>query len=249
MSPTLTTFLFEAANFLVLAGVLAWLFFRPVRESLEHRRAQQQKQADEAAEKLAEAEQMQSEIEQKLTSLEQELEQRREQSQAAAQQQATQILHDARETARRETEVAKRRLSHLERSQTEHLARVIAETTGVTIGHLLRQIDQPDLNHVLTAAACREIRSFDGDSLAPVRIESARPLDQADRDALLAVLGSAGESAEFHVIEDLGMGLRVSTNRGLVDASSAGLSTFAQHQLVSQLASSDDGSAEDETHG
>ena len=249
MSPTLTTFLFEAANFLVLAGVLAWLFFRPVRESLERRRAEQQKQADEAAGELAKAAKMRSEIEQKFTSLEQELEQRRKQSLAAAQQQAAQIIHDARESARRETEVAKRRLAHLEQSQFEHLARAIAETTGVTIDHLLRQIDQPDLEHVLTAAACREIRGFDGNSLAPVRIESARPLDQTDRDALLAALGAAGESAEFHVIESLGMGLRVSTNRGLVDVSSAGLSTFAQHQLASLLASSNDGGVEDEPNG
>jgi F0F1-type ATP synthase membrane subunit b/b' len=249
VSPTLTTFLFEAANFLVLAGALAWLFFRPVRDALERRRAEQQEQADDAAEKLAEAERMRSEIEQKRTSLEQQLEQQREQSQAAADRQAAQILHDARKTARRESQVAKRRLAHLERSQREHLARVIAETTGVTIDHLLRQIAHPDLDHVLTAVACREIRSFDGNSLAPVRVESAHPLDQADLDALLAALGAAGESAEFHVIEDLGMGLRVSTNRGLVDASSAGLATFAQHQLDSQLESNDDCIAEDEPNG
>jgi hypothetical protein len=85
--------------------------------------------------------------------------------------------------------------------------------------------------------------------LAPVRIESANPLDPSDRDALLAALGVAGESAEFHVIEDLGMGLRVSTNRGLVDLSSAGLSTFAKHQLANQLASSEADAQEGEPDG
>jgi hypothetical protein len=99
----------------------------------------------------------------------------------------------------------------------------------------------------LTTAACREIRSFEGNSLAPVRIESANPLEQADRDALLSALGAAAESAEFHVIEDLGMGLRVSTNRGLVDVSSAGLSAFAQHQLAHQFASSDGAIVEDDS--
>ena len=39
MSPTLTTFLFEAANFLVLAAVLGWLFFKPVRQALADHRA------------------------------------------------------------------------------------------------------------------------------------------------------------------------------------------------------------------
>lgn len=249
MSPTLTTFLFEAANFLVLTGVLAWLFFRPVRESLERRRTDQKKQADEANEKLAEAERLRSEIEQKYTGLEKELEQRREQSVAAAEQQAAQIFQDARESARRESEVAKRRLAHLEHSQTDRLARVIAETTGATVDRLLRQLDQPELKRALTTAACREIRSFKGDSLAPVRIESASPLEQADRNALLSALGAAAESVEFHVIEGLGMGLRVSTNRGLVDVSSAGLSAFAQHQLAQHFTSGDGAIREDESDG
>jgi F-type H+-transporting ATPase subunit b len=240
--------LFEAANFLVLAGVLAWLFFRPVREALERRRTQQQTQADDAAAKLAEAERMRAEMEQRFSDLDHELEQRRDQSRVAAEQQAAQLVHDARESARRETETAKRRLAHLERAQLEHLARVIAETAGVSIDRLLRQLDQPALDHVLTAAACREIRSFDGNSLAPVRIESAHPLDEADHNALMAVLGSAAESAEFHVIEDLGMGLRVSTSRGLVDVSSAGLSTFAQQQLARQLGSGDGECTENETN-
>lgn len=249
MSPTLTTFLFEAANFLVLSGALAWLFFRPVRESLQRRRAEQKRQADDATERLAEAERLKLEIEKKYVGLEKELEQRREQSVAAAERQAAQIVQGARESARRESEVAKRRLTHLERSQAELLASVIAETTGATVDRLLRQLDQPSLNHVLTKAACREIGSLEGNSLAPVRIESANPLEQADRDALLKALGAAAESAEFHVIEDLGMGLRVATNRGLIDVSSAGLSSFARQQLAHQFASSNGAITEDESDG
>jgi F-type H+-transporting ATPase subunit b len=248
VSPTLTTFLLEAANFLVLAAVLAWLFFRPVSAALENRRAEQQRQADEAAQKLAAAEQMRAEIEHKYTDLEQDLEQRRSQSQAAAERQAAQILQQAREAAQRESDTAKTRLSYLERSQRQRLARVIAETAAVSIERWLNQIDQPPLRHFLTTAACREIESFDGNSLAPVRVESAHPLDQTDRAALLAALGAAGESAEFHVIEDLGMGLRVSTNRGLVDASSAGLCTFAEHQLASRLALSEEVAEEQPSH-
>ena len=240
MSPTLTTFLFEAANFLVLAGALAWLFFRPVREALERRREEQQKQADDAAAKLVEADRMQLEIEQKLLDLDQELEEQRNHSRMVAEQQATQLLHKARVSVRQELEAAKHQLAQLERSQREHLARVIAETAGASIDRLLRQLDQPEFDHVLTAAACREISSFDANSLASVRIESAHPLDGADRDALLATLGSAADSAEFHLNEDLGMGLRVSTNQGLIDISAAGLSKFAEHQLAKQLASNDE---------
>jgi F0F1-type ATP synthase membrane subunit b/b' len=249
VSPTLTTLLFEAANFLVLAAVLSWLFFRPVSESLENRRVKQRQQADDAADKLAEAERVRSEIEHKYATLDQELEHRRTKSRAAAEQQAALILQQARESARRESDAAKIQLGHLQRSQRERLARIIAETAAVSIERLLIQIDQPQLRHFLTAAAAREIRSLEGNSLAPVRIESAHPLDQVDRDALSDALGAAGESAEFHVIEELGMGLRVSTNRGLIDVSSAGLANFAERQLANQLATSEELAGEQSCDG
>jgi F0F1-type ATP synthase membrane subunit b/b' len=258
VSPTLTTFLFEAANFLVIVGVLAWLFFRPVGEALERRRVQLQTQADEAAAKLTEAERMRAQMEQKLADLDRELEQRREQSRVAAEQEAVRLIHDARESARQESESAKRRLAHLEHAQLAQLSRVIAETAGSSIDRLLCQLDQPALDHAITAAVCQQICSLDrnsldhkspgGNSLAPVRIESAHPLDDSDRNALLAVLGPAAESAEFHVVEDLGMGLRVSTSRGLVDVSSAGLSTFAQQQLAKRLGDDDGKRVENQSH-
>ena len=40
MSASWVTFVFEAANFLVLAALLGRLFFRPVRDALERRRAE-----------------------------------------------------------------------------------------------------------------------------------------------------------------------------------------------------------------
>ena len=39
MSPTLSTFLFELTNFLLLAGLLGWLLFKPVRNALQERQA------------------------------------------------------------------------------------------------------------------------------------------------------------------------------------------------------------------
>lgn len=237
MSPTLTAFLFETANFLVLAGVLAWLFFKPVSNAIKQRRNDLRQRADETAQKLAEAEKLRTEMEQQLTRLDRELDERRSKSQSVAEVQAEQILKTARDTALREANAAKNRMAHLEQAQREQIARIVAETAGVAIDRLLRQIDHPDLNRALTAAACREIQAFDGQSLAPVRVESAKPLTDADRQALTAALGQASESAEFHVIHELGAGLRVATNRGLVDVSSTGLAMFAEHQLASQLTS------------
>lgn len=244
MSPTVTTFLFEAANFLVLAAVLGWLFFQPVRDAILRRSAALQQQSDDASKHLAEAQRLESEMELKLSDLETELDRRREQVKVAAEQQAELIVGNARETVRREMEISERHVDHLEQSKRANLARVIAETAGAAVNHLLRQLDQPDLDHALVAAACHEIQLLDGNSLSPVRIETARPMDQSDRDALKEALGDAAESAEFHVVDDLGIGLRITTNHGLVDVSAKGLSLFAEHQLSSRLASNLDGAAE-----
>ena len=64
VSPTLTTFLFEAANFLVLAAVLGWLFFKPVRQALVDHREKFESDNRKATQKLAEAEKTRQEIEQ-----------------------------------------------------------------------------------------------------------------------------------------------------------------------------------------
>jgi len=56
LSATWVTFLFEAANFLLLAAVLGWLFFRPVRDALERRRSELESEQRAATEARAEAE-------------------------------------------------------------------------------------------------------------------------------------------------------------------------------------------------
>jgi len=56
VSPSLTTFLFEAVNFVVLTGVLGWLFFRPVQAAIERRRADLEAERRQADHIRAEAE-------------------------------------------------------------------------------------------------------------------------------------------------------------------------------------------------
>ena len=244
MSPALTTFLFEVANFFVLAAVLAWLFFKPVRAAIESRRAALKKETDDAAAKLAEADRLRTELKQRLADQDRELEQHRTQAINASEQQAKEILTTAREAAGREFDIARQRLVHLEQSQLEFLGRAVAETAGAAISRLLAQLAQPDLEHVLMAAACRELQAFEGNSLAPVRVESARLLHDAERSLLIAALGSAGNSAEFCVVDGLGPGLRITTNRGLVDVSSAGLAKYSENLLASKLAIDDSASGD-----
>lgn len=238
MSKTLSTLLIEAANFLILASVLAWLFFRPVRDALARRQESLKQQTDEIAARLADAEEKKAEVEQRLASLEQEVEQRHAEAATAAEQEAAQIIAAARESARRESETARKRLAGLEQDQLERLSRVVAESAGAAVDRLLRSLDQPGLNQALVNAACRQIRTLDGSTLAPVQVESAAPLDKQARDLLLDALGAAGVSARFLVVEDLDAGLRVATARGLIDVSAAGLAGFAERTLAERLSHS-----------
>ena len=241
MNPTLTTFLFEVVNFLLLAGVLGWLLFRPVRDALEKRRSDLQQQADDALHDREEAAGLLEETRKRHSELDSELNQRRVEAREAAQREADAIVATAREQAGRDIESARHRAAHVERSQAERLSEVIADSSTQTVRRLLEQINGPDLQQAFVREACREIEAFDGNSLAPVLIESAEELDDAQRQALLTSLGPAGESATFRLVPDLKAGLRVATNRGLVDISASGLSAFAGrtlHRRLSELGDS-----------
>ena len=84
MSASWVTFLFEAANFLLLAALLGWLFFRPVREVLERRRSELESEQRAAADARAEAERALGEARSRRAELEGSLEELRERVQREA---------------------------------------------------------------------------------------------------------------------------------------------------------------------
>ncbi len=130
MSPTLTTFLFESANFLVLAFVLGWLFFKPVRQALVDRRAAFEAESEEAANKLTVANRRQQEIEAAHANLQSELDELRSQELEAAKQQAEQILSAARTAAEREREMSRRQAARMSDTQRDRLAEVVSRRHG-----------------------------------------------------------------------------------------------------------------------
>ena len=165
MSPTLTTFLFEAANFLVLAAVLGWLFFKPVRQALADRRAKFEADSVQAAEKLAEAEKAQQEIDATRANLQAELNELRTRELEAARRQADQILADARTAAEREREMSHRQAARMSDTQRDTLAEVSAAAAAETVGRLLEQIGGPDLQSALIESACQQLGSLPPDAL------------------------------------------------------------------------------------
>lgn len=235
MSPWLTTFLFEAANFLILAAALTWLLFRPVRNAIEKRResiAQEQQQADE---KRAEAERVHSEIEQRFAKLDQELHNQREAARKEAAHEAEQIVSEARNAADRERAALKRQITYLEHSRIERLSQIIAATAGQAVERLLKDLADTDLETLLLQEGCQRLKSLRDDLTAPIVVESAQDLSEAEKSALKEVIESSGQSIEFHTTDEWKIGLRISTNRGLIDLSEAGLAKFAERALAAQL--------------
>jgi F-type H+-transporting ATPase subunit b len=244
VSPSWVTFLFEAANFLLLAAVLGWLFFRPVRSALERRRSALESEQRAAADARAEAEDALRDTRQRRSEIERSLAELRERIALDAEQERQRLLDSARAQTQRERETLKQELASLRRAQARSLARDAAFAAREIVGRLLELMQGPDLEDALLGAACRELEKLRSSGpLAPVAVESMRPLDEAALAALAEAAGVAAADLTHRVDPALLAGVRALTARGLVDASAAGLAARAERVLVSRLEQehSDDG--------
>ncbi len=232
---TLTTFLFEAANFVALAGALAWLFFKPVRRALESQRAKMKQQEEEAAKKLAEAETLRDQISNQREMLGAELEQMRAKTRDLAKEQAAAVVTEARTQMERERETLRHEAVSIQRAQTSKLARAVAAATQATVRRLLQQMAGPELEQMLVTAACRELARFANNSSSAVTVETASALDETSKAEIEAALGRAKKRANFRVVPELVTGLRITTEEGLIDASVSGLASFAEQFLNTEI--------------
>ena len=236
MSPSWVTFLFEAANFLLLAALLGWVFFRPVRGALERRRAGLEAEEREAAEKRAEAERALAEAAARRSEFESSLASLRERVREEAERERSRLLDAAREQAQRERETLKTELAALRRGQVGRVASDAAAAAREIVVRLLEQIESPDLEQALVGAASRELAKLAATGpVAPVIVESAGALDPAGLDSLARVAGVAGSEMTARLVPELGAGVRILTARGLIDASAAGLAAHAERALVARL--------------
>lgn len=236
MSATWVTFLFEAANFLLLAALLGWIFFRPVRDALERRRATLESEEREAAEKRLEAERALAEATARRSALESSLASLSEQAREQAERERSRLLDAAREQAQRERETLKTELAALRRGQAKQTARDAAAAAREVVVRLLERIDGPDLEQALMGAASRELANLAASGgVAPVIVESAAPLDPTLLEGLARAAGVAGRDLTARQVPDLGAGVRILTARGLIDASAAGLAAHAERALLARL--------------
>lgn len=135
MSPTLTTLLNEAANFLLLAGALGWLFFRPVRQALSEHRSKLDAVAKAAEEKMAAAEEIRLAAESRQNALRDELAKLRTETLESARQEAATIIAQAKDQAARVTQAAEQHGVHLEEAQAATLSHAVAAAASRLVDH------------------------------------------------------------------------------------------------------------------
>lgn len=236
MSATWVTLLFEAGNFLLLAALLGWLFFRPVRDALERRRSELEREQRAAAEDRAEAERALEEARARRVEAESSLEALRERVQREAESERERLIEAARAQTQRERETLKGELVSQRRAQARSLARDAAFAAKEIVVRLLEEMEGRDLERTLLEAACRQLAELrSSGALAPVVVESARALDEEALAALAEAAGVARSDAGHRVDSSLVAGLRVLTDRGLIDASVEGLAAQAERVLVSRI--------------
>ncbi len=228
MSPELANFLFEAANFLVLAAALGWVLFKPVRRALA---AEQERHA--AGHK---------DLERQLESLEQQRSQLAEEQKAFSAQlegdrtdaleRARTAALDRREQARNEIvaerEAFRRELEARKRAELDSLVEDVSQLAAGTVERLMGKLAGPALDLSLVRAVVDELDGVTGE----VTVESAKVLGRDARAHLDAALPGG---YKIRVRPELGAGLRIASAAGQVDVSALAFAREARRMLPFEL--------------
>jgi len=220
VTPVFANFLFEAANFLVLAAALGWLLFKPVRAALDAERGRYAQLEGQVSALREEAEKREREAREAHAKLAGELEEQRAAVLGAAESDALRIRDEARRSQADHLRSLQRNSEAARRAQSVELADTLGRIAAASLRRLLDAFDGPSLDAALLRAASKQIGELPLAARRAAVVESARPLDDAGRAALRALLD--GDFVE-RVAPDLGAGIRVTTPQGQVDGSALAL--------------------------
>jgi F-type H+-transporting ATPase subunit b len=235
VNPSLTTFLFETANFIILAAALGWVFFRPVQDAIEQRRAALEKERRDAEAMRADAARRLAEADARRRELETAGESIQAAARTQAEHEAAAILAAARAQADEIRGQLETELAALRRRHVHTLAQDAAAAARALVERLLSEIGGPDLDAALIRAACQRLLALPSTRNAgTVQVDAARPLTDAARTSLAEAIGAATPVTE-RVLPELGAGVRVITGAGLIDASAAGLAAWAERELAPRI--------------
>jgi F0F1-type ATP synthase membrane subunit b/b' len=242
MSPALTNFLFEAVNFLLLAAVLGWLLFKPVRRALDAERARHDREVEESKRLRAEAESLANDARAAKTAAGHEADERRRETLEAARQEAAEIVEAARKAQLDERRRFEQELSSRREAEASALADVVGRIAAESVRSLLHTVEGPELDAALVRAARAELDAVPREARKAAVVESARPLDAKSRSLLQAALG---DGFRERVVPELGAGVRVTTPAGQIDATATSLARQAASTLKRAAAADEMGVVDD----
>lgn len=229
MSPTLANFLFEAANFLLLAAALGWILFKPVRRVLDEERERHTKEEEEQRRLRSEAEDLARDAREVREAVDRETAERRSEILAAAQKEAARIVEEARRTQAAERRTLEQELTTSRNAQAAALAETVGRIAGESVARLLEALEGPSLDVALVRAACAELRALPSSARDSALVESAHPLD-AEARRLLG--GALGDGFKERTVAELLAGVRVTTSAGQVDATALSLARHAAQAVT-----------------
>ena len=222
----IVTILAQILNFLVIAAVLYFLFFKPILQRMNERAAAKEATLANAKEKEQQAEEKLSKIEQRLSDIDSEIETRLEDAYQKAQEEKESLLEATQSEAERilseaEKEAAKRQQQEMEELQDKLVdtildisAQILRKTTPDVVHENLVE----DLNSEiwdLGKSDMRQVRTI-RESLAErtptVYVTSARELSPEQQRALIRTFSALADSnvnMEIEVEPELIAGIRV----------------------------------------
>lgn len=238
------TFVFEIVNFVVLAAILYRLLYRPLREAIAQRQADNDRvRAEaEAARKVAEAAQIQ--LTAQLGDIEKQRQEVLRKAGEAADAEKARRLAEAEAAAAAVLEKSRRDAEQLHR---DALASLESEVAGLAVGladRLLGQAAGTTLNSQLTQRLVESLEATSEDERArlrqtngnePTLVQSARAIDDALQCRITTAvqkLLDRNSEVRFEVSPDCVCGSRLQFGGHVWDATLGGALEHARSQLL-----------------
>lgn len=207
----------------MLAGVLGWVLFKPIRQALDAERQRHEREDQESKQLRAEAEAAAENARRAKQAAEQDIEQHREAILSRAKTEATQVLEDARERQRTQHQLLEQELEATRNAEAAELTTVVGTMAADTVRKLLEVLPGPSIDIALVRAACQELEGIPAEARQSAQVESSRALEDEAQKLLEAALGT---KPNIRIVKELGAGVRVTTPAGQIDATAL---SFARH--------------------
>lgn len=222
-------FFFTVVNFLILVALLYKFLHKPILDALDNRKRRIEEAGSQAEEKAKEAEATREKYEQQLAGIQEERDKLLSEARHKGDAARDDILAKAREEAERETANLKRDWERQRRDALESLEEEIVKVSLDLAQGVLQKVAGADVESKLRELRQAELAklgdSGPADAGAPVRVVSAKPLSDEEREQVTGAISALGEQfqVEFDSDEALVAGSRIEFSNMAIDASLAGV--------------------------